>query len=502
MAEITPTGVVEKTFSEYLDDIQNTFKDAFGGDLEFGDQTPQGQITWLLAKIAHDFDQNVVDIARSLDIIQATGQQLDDLASILGVFRRGATHSTVTANLTGTSGTVIPAGSIASTVNGDRFVLDSDVEISSTGTASGYFVAEELGAIYVGAGELTEIVTTIYGWDSVSNPTAGSMGADDESDADFTARYYSELFSPSISMMDSIIGNVSRIDEVQSVAGLENPTSSQQLFDGIPVAPHGFIISAEGGDGSEIASVIRERKSLGSAPYMPVMIQFKTDSSTSNVTIEAGTVFSDSNGVEFVLVKDVKIESASTEKSEASYCNSDGSITAVSGTSLTTSNQSGYTAEIALPNGEAGTDYSYVFENYLVPVYTPNGSQVVQNIPVAIKRIEPLPVKISIYGTKYEGFPANGVSMIRDAIVEYIEGTNQFTNKFELDGMKAGETLYASRLYTPVNSVKGFSISSSNPIKIWIKSEDEMSASDSVSANIAQRIIIEDPESDIIIALN
>ena len=498
MAEITPEGVIETTFPEYLEEIQNTFRDAFGGQIVFDEQTPQGQITWLLAKIAHDFEQNVLDVARSLDIIQAEGQQLDDLASLLGVVRHGATYSTVTGILSGTSGAVIPANSIASTVNGDRFLLLSPVTLNNLGEGSGTFRAEKAGAVYVGRNELVNIVTVVSGWDSVTNDTAGSVGSDEETDSEFTARYYTELFAPSVSMFDSIRANISKLDDVQSVTGVENVTNDIQDMKDISVAPHGFIMAVEGGETSEIAEVIRKYKSLGSAPYYPVAVKVTGDTGSTGQIVPAGTVITYTVlSKDFMFINDVTLTEG-VEVASAVACVDSGSISISRGATFGNLPSGVSSVQVTHPNGSMDS-FTYVYENQMVPVYTVDGAQVVQNIPVSIKRIEPVPVKIKIHIREYAGFPIDGVQQIRDAIESYIGGTNQFTDKFELDGLKAGESLFASRLYTPVNSVQGCEVIE---LYVGLKSDSGDPTGTELTAGIAERFMLEDKDTDITFELS
>ena len=82
MASVTGDGIVQKTESEYIQEIQDSWKEIFGENLNTDPDTPQGQLINLLGLIAGQFDQQIVDVGRSLDIFQAQGQQLSDLTSI------------------------------------------------------------------------------------------------------------------------------------------------------------------------------------------------------------------------------------------------------------------------------------------------------------------------------------------------------------------------------------------------------------------------------------
>ena len=95
----------------------------------------------------------------------ATGAQLDDLCTIVGVSRLDATYSTAAVTLTGTSGTIIPAGSVVSGGGTDglaRWTLAASVTLAS-GTGTGAVTAEDVGAIAAAIGEIDAIITSSPG---------------------------------------------------------------------------------------------------------------------------------------------------------------------------------------------------------------------------------------------------------------------------------------------------------------------------------------------------
>lgn len=83
-------------------------------------------------------------------------------------------------------------------------------------------------------------------------------------------------------------------------------------------------------------------------------------------------------------------------------------------------------------------------------------------------------IEVDITFTGDEVFPSNGVELIKQAIVDYSTGGAAalgITDGFNTVGFPPGETVLLSRLYTPINSVPGHSVSdlrigSSSPIVV------------------------------------
>ena len=74
----------------------------------------------------------------------------------------------------------------------------------------------------------------------------------------------------------------------------------------------------------------------------------------------------------------------------------------------------------------------------------------VNDNPVTVKFARPdlVPIAINLTLTIYPDFPDNGTALIRQALVDYIAGFN------------VGEDVLYSRLFTPINGVRGFAVNS------------------------------------------
>lgn len=124
----------------------------------------------------------------------AWGTFLDLHGTTYGLTRLQATASTVTLTLTGTAGTVVPSGSIFSTVpdaNGFsvKFAIDAAATIPAGGSVLAAATSTTTGANQnVVAGSIINIVSAMSGLTSVNNLLPAIGGSDVETDAAFRLR--------------------------------------------------------------------------------------------------------------------------------------------------------------------------------------------------------------------------------------------------------------------------------------------------------------------------
>ena len=194
-------------------------------------------------------------VANQINIDYATGQFLDAIGAFYGVSRRGATRTRVFATITGVSGTIIQAGSLAKTTVGDLFYLENTTTIPVGGTTTAYFLSQETGAIPCATGTLTTIVSQTVGWETVSNPTAAEIGYDMESDSAYKKRIKAARYTGT-ALTDSIKSKLQLIDGVKSSFAIDNGKSSSIVYDGITIDPHSLLVIVDGGTNEDIAKAL------------------------------------------------------------------------------------------------------------------------------------------------------------------------------------------------------------------------------------------------------
>ena len=169
----------------------------------------------------------------------------------------------------------ISAGSQAKTQSGEIYVLSTTTTLDETGTAQAIFVAQNAGAIILGANELNQIGTPTYGWETITNPSVGTTGYDNQSDFDFRYALQQTRYFYSTSMINSLYGALYQIEGLQSAYIIENTTSNAQTNTdrgiipvGETVLPHSVMIIVYGGNSSgtfetDVAKAIFNKRSGG-----------------------------------------------------------------------------------------------------------------------------------------------------------------------------------------------------------------------------------------------
>ncbi len=260
MGTFSDSGYVRARLDEWVTTVRNLYYSIFGTNYDLSDDTQDGQLSGAFGEALSNQDQQVELISKVCDPAQAQGNYLSTLVTLNGITRNGATNSTVTLSLTGTDGTVIPAGSLVrETTNDEQFSTDNAVTISS-GSATVTATAVNSGVIVASAGTVTTIDTQIAGWTAVTNDNDATEGQDEESDTDLRIRRANSTAISSTGNVESVAANLYAVDDVTSVIVNENKTSSTNS-DGIPA--HSIACIVEGGAASDIAESIFNTKSAG-----------------------------------------------------------------------------------------------------------------------------------------------------------------------------------------------------------------------------------------------
>ena len=180
MAKVTPRGVEATTLAEYLREVEQRWADALGPNMNTAPESPQGQLIGMEAEKLALLDAALIDIFSGLSLDTASGLQLDDFCTILGISRRAGTRTKTRVAINGNDGTVVPKGTRFVNDDGDVFVT------TALGTTPNNipFEAERVGATSV-AGLKYETTPT---WTASLVATSTYAGTAGESDSSFRSR--------------------------------------------------------------------------------------------------------------------------------------------------------------------------------------------------------------------------------------------------------------------------------------------------------------------------
>lgn len=245
--------------------VQADINAAFGGGVNSGLTTPQGQLAQTETAIIGDKNSEIAYISNQVNPSMASGIWQDAIGYIYFLTRIQAAGTVVSCNCVGAVGTVIPEGAVAKDTSGYLYSSTAEATIPATGIITVQFQNQTTGAIACNIGALSIIYTAVAGWDTVTNPTAGALGNDVESRQAFEARRAASVASNSLNSVQSIYGALAALPDVIDVFVIDNPTSSTLNY-GItnyPISAHSLCASVAGGTTSEIATAIWDKKPPG-----------------------------------------------------------------------------------------------------------------------------------------------------------------------------------------------------------------------------------------------
>lgn len=259
-ASISPSGITIQTLPEIIDDITLEFKSIYGESINIDQNTPDGQLIGILAKLDADIQEQLVAIYNSFDPDAAVGQSLHKLIKLSGLTRNPATRSTVTLSMVLSKTVVFPSDYTVKDTVGQEWVIALDQTLTA-GTHSVDFYAKEWGDISSGVGTITEPVTIIDGVTSFSNPLSSVSGSNEEDDVSLRVRRRRSVEKPSFSTIGGLIARLLDIDGVSDAKVYENRTS---VYDATrAINPHTIWCIVDGGLTSTIAEAVIKEKTAG-----------------------------------------------------------------------------------------------------------------------------------------------------------------------------------------------------------------------------------------------
>lgn len=270
---ISSTGATVEDANTIYNDLMSMLQAAFalqGKQLNTDKNTVQGHLMSSLTDMLLNKSNDLLYILSNYDINKAEGQWLDCIGKQWGLNRLPATATTAEVTLGGVPGTEIPgldnypdAAAEAADSEGRIYQCKETVTIGAGGTVTAVFAAQTAGPIELAAEDLTTVLSSITGWDTIINDNAGITGSAVESDADFRKRIKNLVAQNSSGTLASLVTYIRTLDGVEDCQGRENTTSIAGVYAGYTINPNRYAISVLGGSNSAIAEAIYSRKSAG-----------------------------------------------------------------------------------------------------------------------------------------------------------------------------------------------------------------------------------------------
>ena len=263
---ITATGTVVPDTATTRTEVVNEYRGVFGDDFITDPETPEGMLIDAETTSRQSVARNNAAIANQINPNLAGGIFLDAIWALTGGQRVASTRSTTSATITGVANTSIPAGSRARTTQGAEFRTVNPVTIPVSGTLTGVaFESVNVGAVEAGAGQLSNIVDSILGWETVTNPAAATPGRNTENDEVSRNRRRQTIGLQGRSVAVAVSSNVMNVQGVRSLAFRENFTNATQVIDGITLVAHSVWAAVDGGADADIGAALLRSKTAGAA---------------------------------------------------------------------------------------------------------------------------------------------------------------------------------------------------------------------------------------------
>ena len=265
------TGLTVESAETVLNAIGADWQNAFTGGglppLDIDPATPAGQLIATEAALVQAKDSEILFLANQFNPLTAEGRWQDALGKIYFLTRKTAEPTVVDCVCTGLYNTVIPAGSIVQNDDGYQLRSLDAATIPISGNVTVEFETVESGPIEIAANSVNKIITVIPGWDTVTNPSAGVLGRAEETQTEFETRRYNSVAINARGSVTALQSAVLAVDGVLDCIILENPSGTTQVIKGVSVPAHSVCISVYGGDGTDIAEAIYQKKDAGCGTY-------------------------------------------------------------------------------------------------------------------------------------------------------------------------------------------------------------------------------------------
>lgn len=261
-ATVTAQGISAPDYQTILTTLTGYFQQIYGTDAYLDPDSKDGQMVALYALGIHDANNTAIAVYNGQSPATGIGNGLSSNVKINGIYRDPANNSTVDLLITGTIGLEIINGS-ARDANSIIWTLPASVVIGTDGTVLVTATCATAGAVAALAGTVTGINTPTRGWISVTNPNAATVGSAAETDAALRIRQAQSVALSSVTPFDALDGAIANVSGVTRHKLYENDTGSVDA-NGLPA--HSITAVVDGGDATEIATILVRKKGQGVTP--------------------------------------------------------------------------------------------------------------------------------------------------------------------------------------------------------------------------------------------
>lgn len=264
---VTSEGLSVANYDDLLDYVQSSMNQIYATDgeqINFDSETPDGQMTNILAQAGADVRELAQGVYNSFDPDKCSGSVQDVRYSLNYLFRNGGTFTIQNIDVTvdrtvelqgldSNYNSLTAASYTVSDDSGDLWYLIDSTTLTE-GTHSLPFRSQNYGTYQPTIGTITIQVTKVLGVTSVTNSVAPTtLGALQESDTQFRARRQRSTAIRGQNNVDAMLG---QILDLEGVTDATIHVNNEDEVDSTGTNPFTVWVIVEGGANTDIADVI------------------------------------------------------------------------------------------------------------------------------------------------------------------------------------------------------------------------------------------------------
>ena len=281
---VTRDGLQVLGYDDILTNLQTSLNSIYapdGDSINFGSETPDGQMTNILAQLGTDVRELAQGVYNSFDPDKCSGSVQDSRYALNYMTREGGTftiqnidvtvNQTVTLNGLDSNYNDLTASSytVSDDIGNLWYLIDTETLTSGTTTLA--FRSQNYGNPQPIIGTITNQVTKVLGVTSVTNSVAPTrIGTEQETDTQFRIRRDRSTATRGQNNYDAMLGQLLELQDVTDAKIYVNNTNTTNTVitgdenNGLPA--YNVWVVVDGGDKTEIADIIYAN-STGLATY-------------------------------------------------------------------------------------------------------------------------------------------------------------------------------------------------------------------------------------------
>ncbi len=281
---ISANGVILPDTAQVLAEVQAEYKAIFGSNLILTPETPQGRLVEAEALLRTQFLGINAHNAMQFNPNFATGVYLDAIGALWGLTRKSASPLRISVDVFGAVNDTVSAGFRIATPSRLYFALEEDVNLGTSGSATGVFLCETPGDERPADLADISIDSADLAVDSIAYKGIYAYGQNAETDAEFRDRILIGIHTRGVGWCETMREAILAASGVRSCLVLENGYNTEFTRRDITLAPHSIFVCVDGlssGNKTAVAEAVYKFKTAGCG--------YTSTGATETVTIQDAT---------------------------------------------------------------------------------------------------------------------------------------------------------------------------------------------------------------------